>query len=69
MSKHIRDYGCSWCSARFDDLKAVKHHEKAKHRHNMPLDEDTRASLLLEKYAAEREGRSTGKVVRKYIKL
>jgi hypothetical protein len=35
----------------------------------MPLDEDTRAALLLEKYAAEREGRSTGKIVRKYVKL
>lgn len=68
MSKHIRDYGCSWCDARFETLQGAKAHEKVKHRHNMPLTEEAYAALQLEKLNAERKGNSTGKIVRRYVR-
>ena len=68
MSKHVRDYKCSWCNSRFETLQGARAHEKVKHSHNMPLTQEAYAALQLEKLNAQYEGRSTGKIVRKYVR-
>jgi hypothetical protein len=66
MSKHIRDYGCSWCSARFDTLQGVRAHERTKHKGNMPVSDDDWQRIELEREHRRRMGLSTGKLSPKY---
>lgn len=68
MSRHIRDYGCSWCAAKFETLQGARAHEKAKHSRNMPLTEEAYAALQLEKLNARQQGKSTGKIVGRYLR-
>jgi hypothetical protein len=51
MSKHVlRPHVCPWCHQRFDARHGVKAHIARKHKRNMPLTEEARAELALEKY-------------------